>query len=216
MHAGALVQAGGAGGALGIDAELDAGDASAVDLGEGRVEQRERNPASPPRWADGKVPDLGGALRARCARLADRRADDLLAVDGQEPQARVEVRAVALDVVVEPLVERLRVTPPVVGEGLGERGVRTDLVPAALELRMAMPSGMRGAGGGASSSIRIIQNVRTYAYPSAAKSRRAGSLPGNGSISDMHLPYPATARPSRSTRFSARSPRGRACSPRCP
>src|SRR6185295_14428076 len=132
-HPGALVEACRARRVRRVDAELDPRDAAPTELGERRQEQREPDAAAAPRASDAEEPDLAGVFVLHRAVGARGDADDLVALERDEPERRVEPRALALDLVVDPPLERGELAPPVVLEGLAERLVPRALVALTVE-----------------------------------------------------------------------------------
>jgi hypothetical protein len=85
-HAGAAVEPGGAGDALGIDAETDFANIAPMVLGESVAEEGETEPAVSPRtaYSDDVDPSLAGE------RLAEGDARYCVGVHGQKPEGGIE------------------------------------------------------------------------------------------------------------------------------
>jgi hypothetical protein len=92
-HAGAFVEAGGAGAVLAVDVEVDLANPAAVELAEPVAEQGQAEAPASMVVADGQL----GDVPTEGAGLGEVDPDQLAAVGGQEPQARVEVGALQVD-----------------------------------------------------------------------------------------------------------------------
>jgi ABC-type lipopolysaccharide export system ATPase subunit len=89
VHPGALVEPGGAGGVLRVDAQVDAPLAAPVELAKGVVQQRQSQPHAPPRATHAQLADPAVVWVG----VAQRPAGDLVSVHSQEPQVRLKVLA---------------------------------------------------------------------------------------------------------------------------
>src|SRR5262249_28915931 len=141
-HACALVDTEGAGVALGIDAEADAGVAAIPQAPERVLEDRAADAAPAPRAAREEPVDPPAAVERRDV---DRPRDDVVAGADDVPERRVE--PVVLEVVRAPLLERTRAGLPVVGERLLVRGVERARVAGGIELVEAEAVRQHGRGG---------------------------------------------------------------------
>ena len=106
-----------------------------MELRERGPEEGETHTPPAPHPAHTEDVHLGTLAIAGGRRSADRRSDDLLPVGRDEPELWIELRCLAIDVMVAPLLVGGEVVTPMVEEGLGQRCVR----PGRVSLRVERP-----------------------------------------------------------------------------
>src|SRR5262249_54443944 len=125
-HTDALVQASRARRALRVDRQAHLAQPAGVQEREGPAEERLADAAAAPRPAHADRADPAVSRVVRALRIVERRPDDLVTVQRDEPQVGVEVAP--LDGELPPLLDRLGMEVPVVLERVLQRVVYRTLV----------------------------------------------------------------------------------------